>query len=102
MTPFASSNPEATIENLIDLHGIVAVTKALKANCARRSLRLVRTDQKTAQLWERRELLISGIIPSMETANSPDQLLRSDPPTTKEVTNETLRTRHRPWQNARD
>lgn len=64
-------NLEVTIEKLIDLHGIMAVIEALKVDCARRSFRLIRTDQKSAQLWERRELLISGIIPSMGTACTP-------------------------------
>ncbi len=71
MTPFASNDPESSIESLIDIHGIETLIEALRSNCMRRSGRLTRKDPKTAGLWERRALVIGGTLPAM--ANNADQ-----------------------------
>jgi hypothetical protein len=47
------------------------VIEALRSNCMRRSDRLLRNDPKSAQLWERRALVIGGTLSAMGTsANS--------------------------------
>jgi len=66
MTPFAPDNPERSLEDIVDRHGIAPVMDALRANCMRRSVRLVRTDLKGAQLWERRARLISSIVSAVD------------------------------------